>query len=214
LVLGNGQDVGLGTPQVRRVQGDPGDNFHDYVPLWPDEELPLCLVQGYSPRAFRVEQGRGDDRGNTRHRYFNRGNQTPRGARDHRDSPRPTPRDRAIRPDQRRRKFLTGVQCEACKHLGHVASTCDMLAMALFVEKYIKQSLSNKDWRKIESDWIEMWKNKLVQPQRLLSQVMKAYCLDLDITSDHLDRAMDWDCWPVDTYGDFAGTQGVDGTPE
>jgi hypothetical protein len=89
-----------------------------------------------------------------------------------------------------------------------------MLAMALFVQKYIKQSLSNKGRRKIESDWIGMWKNKLAQPQRLLSQVMKAYCSDLDITSDHLDRAMDWDCWPVDTYGDFAGTQGVDGTPE
>jgi hypothetical protein len=161
-----------------------------------------------------VEQGRGNERGNTGRHYFDRGNQTPCGARDHRDSPHPTPWDRAIHPDQRRRKFLPGVQCEACKHLGHVASTCDMLALVLFVEKYIKQFLSNKDRRKIELDWIGMWKDKLVQPQYLPSQVMKAYCLDLDITSDHLDRAMDWDCWPVDTYGDFAGTQGVNGTPE
>ncbi len=161
-----------------------------------------------------MEQGQGDGSGDTGLCYFTRGNQPPRGAHDHRDSTRPTPRDRAIRPDQRRRKFLPGVQCEACKHLGHVASTCDMLAMALFVEKYIKQSLSNKDRRKIEADWIGMWKTKLAQPQRLLSQVMKAYCSDLDITSDHLDHAMDWDCWPVDTYGDFAGPKGVDGTPE
>ncbi len=99
-----------------------------------------------------MEQGHGNDRGNTRHCFFDRGNQTPHGAHDHRDSPRPTPRDRAIRPDQRRRKFLPGVQCEACKHLGHVALNCDMLAMALFVEKYIKHSLSNKDRRKIELD--------------------------------------------------------------
>jgi hypothetical protein len=90
-----------------------------------------------------------------------------------------------------------------------------MLAMALFVAKYTKQSLSNEDRRKIETDWLGMWKDKLAQPQRLPSQVMKAYCSDMDITSDHLDRAMDWECWPVDTYGDFvASTQGSDGTHE
>ena len=32
---------------------------------------------------------------------------------------------------------------------------------------------------------------------------MKAYCDDLDITSGHLDLAMDWDCWPEDEYGDY-----------
>jgi hypothetical protein len=161
-----------------------------------------------------VEQGWGDCSGDTGRRYFTRGNEPPRGARAHRDSTRPTPWDRVICPDQRRRKFLPGVQCEVCKRLGHVASTCDMLAMVLFVEKYIKQSLSNEDRRKIEADWIGMWKTKLAQPQRLPSQVMKAYCSDLDITSDHLDCVMDWDCWPVDRFGDFVGPQGVDGTPE
>jgi hypothetical protein len=34
--------------------------------------------------------------------------------------------------------------------------------------------------------------------------VMKAYCDDLDITSGHLDLAMDWECWPEDKYGDFS----------
>ncbi len=46
------RDVGLGTPRVCHVQGDPGKDLHDYAPSWPDEELPLCLVQGYSPKAF------------------------------------------------------------------------------------------------------------------------------------------------------------------
>jgi hypothetical protein len=71
-----------------------------------------------------------------------------------------------IRPDQRRRMFLPGVQCDACKHIGHVASTCNMLALALLLEKYIKQSLSDNDWRKIESNWLHTWKDKLDQPQR------------------------------------------------
>jgi hypothetical protein len=47
----------------------------------------------------------------------------------------------------------------------------------------------------------------LGQPQRSPTQVMKAYCADLDISSGHLAMAMDWDCWPVDEYGEF--TQGL-----
>ena len=90
-----------------------------------------------------------------------------------------------------------------------------MLAMALFVAKYTKQSLSNEDRRKIEMDWLGMWKDKLAQPQRLPPQVMKAYCSDMDITSDYLDCAMDWECWLVDTYSDFvASTQGSNWTHE
>ena len=43
--------------------------------------------------------------------------------------------------------------------------------------------------------------------QRSPTQVMMAYCDDLDISPGHLDLVMDWDCWPVDEYGDF--TQGL-----
>jgi hypothetical protein len=48
-----------------------------------------------------------------------------------------------------------------------------------------------------------MHKDKLGLPQCPPSQVMKACCADLDISLDILDRAMDWDCWPVDESGDF-----------
>jgi hypothetical protein len=48
------RDVGLATPRVRRVAGD-----WDSTPLppVPDDELPLCGVQGYRPCVYRVEQG-------------------------------------------------------------------------------------------------------------------------------------------------------------
>ncbi len=86
--------------------------------------------------------------------------------------------------------------------------------MALFLEKYITHSLSDNDRRKIESNWLRTWKDKLAQPQRSPNQVLKAYCTALDITTDHLDLAMDWECWPVDAHGDFAASQGINGISE
>ena len=77
-----------------------------------------------------------------------------------------------------------------------------MLAIALFLDKH-KKTLTDVSRRTIESAWVARFKEKLGQPQRSPTQVMKAYCEDLDITSGHLDLAMDWDCWPEDEYGDF-----------
>jgi hypothetical protein len=64
---------------------------------------------------------------------------------------------------------------------------------------------------KIESNWVRRWKNELGKPQHSPRQVMKAYCADVDISPDHLDRVMDWACWPADEHGDFVSTQGLDG---
>ena len=57
-----------------------------------------------------------------------------------------------------------------------------MLAMVLFLDKYVKQSLSDEDKRKGESNWLHMYNKKLGQPQRSPSQVIKVYCADLDIS--------------------------------
>jgi hypothetical protein len=37
---------------------------------------------------------------------------------------------------------------------------------------------------------------KLGQPARTPRQVMQTYCNNYNITPDHLDQAMDWECWP------------------
>ena len=79
-----------------------------------------------------------------------------------------------------------------------------MLVIGLFLNKYIKTSLTDNTHRTIESTWVARWKEKLGQPQRSPTQVMKAYCDDLDITSGHLNLAMDWECWSEDEYGDFS----------
>jgi len=69
----------------------------------------------------------------------------------------PPPRGRFARPDRRRRSFLPNVQCEACKRIGHEAVNCDMLAVALFIERH-KQSLSDVEHNSIESKWLTRWK--------------------------------------------------------
>jgi hypothetical protein len=150
-------NVGLGSSRVRRIQGDFGVDHLNYAPSWTEEELPQCLVQGYSPQAFWVDQGRDDNCGINGRRSYNRSPLTSCGRCDNQDawdSTCPTARDRSIRPDQHRRMFLPGVQCDAYKCIGHVALTCNMLALALLLEKYIKQSLSDDDRRKIKSNWL------------------------------------------------------------
>jgi hypothetical protein len=202
------RDIGLASPRVRRVAGDWDSTT---LPPASDDELILCGVQGYCPRVYRVDQGHDRSR-----RSYDRDGPAGRGGRGFdrdmagsgrgdfaRDGRRPSPRDRSICPDLCRRIFLPGVQCAACKRIGHEASSCDMLAIALFLDKH-KKTLTDDSRRTIESTWVARFKEKLGQPQRSPTQVMKAYCDDLDITSGHLDLAMDWDCWPEDEYGDFS----------
>ncbi len=63
----------------------------------------------------------------------------------------------------------------------------------------------------MELAWLRKHKDKLGLPQCLPSQVMKAYCADLDISSDLLNHALDWDCWPVDESSNFlTATQGLE----
>jgi hypothetical protein len=78
------RNVGLGSPRVRRTFGNMDLGHHTSgSPLW-DDELPLCLVQGYSPWAFQLVHGCGNNRGTpTGRRPFVRdGRQDARGGCD------------------------------------------------------------------------------------------------------------------------------------
>ncbi len=153
------RNVGLASPRVRRVAGnwDPTS-----LPPVPDDKLPFCGVQGYHPRAYRVNQGQDRfccpyERDGPAGRGGPGSNRDRTGRGRHefdRDAQRPLLRDRSICPDLRRRSFLPGVQCETCKHIGHEAASCDMLAIALFLNKYIKTSLTDNSRRTIQSTWV------------------------------------------------------------
>jgi hypothetical protein len=74
-----------------------------------------------------------------------------------------------------------------------------MLAVALFVNWYTKADLSDAQRSKIEQDWLACWKEELGRPGRTPRQVMRTYCEMHNISSEDVDDAMDWDCWPEDT---------------
>ena len=133
----------LGHPRVNRVRG--WDNRADVL---SDDELQFGHLQGYEPRVLRIEQGRGGRgphrRGLDRRQAFDHrqdrsslaGDRSSLSSTPSSASGSTAPRSRFARPDQRRRSFLPTVQCEACKRIGHEAVNCDMLALALFIERH------------------------------------------------------------------------------
>jgi hypothetical protein len=74
---------------------------------------------------------------------------------------------------------------------------CNVLAIALFIEKY-KQDIPDNMKDKIESDWLARWKGSIENTSRKPRRVMKAYIDLLDILVNNLDDAMCWECWPED----------------
>ena len=101
------------------------------------------------------------------------------------------------RPDKNCGEYHPDVICDACRRSGHVAANCDVLAIALFIDKY-KRDIPDNMKDKIESDWIARWKGSIRNPSRKPRWVMKAYINLLDILVDNLDEAMCWECWPED----------------
>jgi hypothetical protein len=61
-------------------------------------------------------------------------------------------------PDHNRQPFLLDVQCTACKQVGQVAKNCDMLAMAICLERYMKHDMSASICNSIEKEWLNWWK--------------------------------------------------------
>jgi hypothetical protein len=182
----------LHSPRIHRVAG-LGSVWDDPV----EDDATYCHIQGFRPRAFRMEGHRPSDGFRTRGDEFNRQRGGPEGRYGNRNSRTPPdkPQGRYTRPDQRRREYKAGVQCDACKRPGHEAVNCDMLAIALYIDRYTK-GMGDDERSKVESRWLDRWKAKLGQPARTPRQVMRTFCENYNITPDDLDCALDWDCWP------------------
>ena len=178
-------------PCVRRIQGSSPDTpYHD--DLRPQIYRTDFGGHGRDYRGFNDHPGsncgrdaRGSDRGIGRSHFPDRG----------RD---PTPRGRYARPDHNCPIYDKDLQCEACKRVGHAAATCDLLAQALFITKYMKYTLDDKAKAPLEAAWLDCWSSKLGTPSRSPCTVMRAYLDKVDITLNDLDAQMCWDCWPPD----------------
>jgi hypothetical protein len=67
--------------------------------------------------------------------------------------------------------------------------------MALFLEKYVRVSMTPTTCDRIEAAWLQWWKETLENPHRFPCKLLKAYLDLLDILADMLDNQMDWECW-------------------
>jgi hypothetical protein len=70
-----------------------------------------------------------------------------------------------------------------------------MLAMAICLNRYMKQDLSSTARGLIKHEWLTRWKDQLGNPEATPRQVMRLYVDELDITVACLDDKMDWDAW-------------------
>ena len=108
------------------------------------------------------------------------------------------PRDshgRYVRPDRNGGNLHPSVICDACRRSGHVAANCNVLAIALLIEKY-KKDLPDDTKDQIESNWLTRWKGTLGNPNRKPRKVMKAYLDLMDMTLEDVDEQICWYCWP------------------
>jgi hypothetical protein len=101
-------------------------------------------------------------------------------------------------PDLNRPAWDPKIVCDTCKQQDHYATNCNMLAMALFLEKYVKVLMTPSTCNRIEATWLQHWKETLGNPRQLPRNVLRAYLDSLVILADMLDNQMDWECWPVD----------------
>jgi hypothetical protein len=154
----------LGHRCINRVAG--WDSMSDVL---ADDKLQFCHIQGYQPCILRMEQGRdrgpggcgpdhwgfdrqqGFDHQQDRSTLSSNRSSTSSTLSSKRGSA--TPRGHFSRPDQHHCSFFPDKQCDACKRIGHEAITCNMLALALFIECH-KQSLLDSEHNEIESKWL------------------------------------------------------------
>jgi hypothetical protein len=57
--------------------------------------------------------------------------------------------------DHNRRTWDPNIICDSCKRQGHSTTNCDMRAMALFLEKYVKVSTTPTPCNRIEAAWLQ-----------------------------------------------------------
>ena len=105
-----------------------------------------------------------------------------------RSAPNPTAR-RSRSPNRQRYESA----CEACGKYGHPANRCDVLAMALFIQRYARNR-SNADLMKaLETHWIKRNKPFLPRDDRSPWTSLANYCAEFEFAEDKVDSEMDWD---------------------
>jgi hypothetical protein len=101
---------------------------------------------------------------------------------------------RRMRPDQPK------VICDACRKKGHGANTCDFLTMSIFLQRFMKHGMANKESiAEVEQRWVEHAKDSHVPRNTTPSKVYQAYAKRSGLTLEQMEDEIDWLCWPTNS---------------
>ena len=74
--------------------------------------------------------------------------------------------------------------------------TCNMLAMAISLKRYMRNQVSAKMMSKIKTKWLSKHQERLQQIDACTPcQVLRAFADDNNLTVADIDNQMDWTVW-------------------
>lgn len=127
-------------------------------------------------------------------------NATRRTSTSHTRRTEPNPSSRPALPRQPQHQG----PCEACGKYGHQAVRCDMLGMALFLQRYSGNRSNQDTIREAEARWVERNKRHLPRDDRTPRTILANYCAEMNFTEDKIDSELDWDFLRDDDFQDSA----------
>jgi hypothetical protein len=89
--------------------------------------------------------------------------------------------------------YILSVSCEAGRRTGHVAANCNVLAIALFIEKY-KRDMDSESKDDLKQAWLSRWRKTGGKIGKKPRQVLRTYADLLDLTVNKVDDQFCWDC--------------------
>jgi hypothetical protein len=90
------------------------------------------------------------------------------------------------------------VTCDACGKTGHIANTCDFLAMSDFLQRYLKNGIATKDTiADAEQHWVDRWKDRGGSPGTTPAKVYAAFTEHSGLRLEQIEDEIDWLCWPA-----------------
>jgi hypothetical protein len=91
------------------------------------------------------------------------------------------------------------VICNTCSKKGHSANTCDFLAMSIFLQRFLRNGIANKDTiAYAERRWVKRAKESIGPHGATPSKVHRAYAEHSSLTLEQMEDEIDWLCWPAD----------------
>ena len=159
---------------------------------------PIEQVNRIGDRRVQFDSNRNSARPSsllpTRHPSNRGGDLSPRTREIHPTQARTPSRRSPPNPTRSRRPYVD-VQCPACHRRGHHVQNCDMLAMAISLNHYIREQLTPEMVTAIEANWLERHRPQLDNIQQTPRQVLRAYADAYNYTTADIENSLDWDTW-------------------